>query len=106
MNEELVEKLILSGAVEVSGIDSETGNFLYNFTDKIFQVVPALKEAVLNDFQKELMLFWTLGLINMDVTQDNPIITLTPLSFEQSAIERLTEDQRITLAYIKTILFL
>jgi hypothetical protein len=106
MNEELIERLILEGAIEVSGIDSETGNFLYQFTDKIFEIVPALHQAIMNDFENEITFFWSLGILNMDVTQDNPIVTLTPLAFEKNVIDSLTEDQRITLAYIKNVFFL
>ena len=30
-----IEELILSGALEVSGIDIDSGEMLYNFTDKL-----------------------------------------------------------------------
>ena len=106
MNEELIERLILEGAIEVSGIDSTTGDFLYQFTDKIFDTVPALHEAIMNNFENEIKLFWSLGLLNMDITQDNPLITLTPLAFDKEVVDRLTEDQRVTLAYIKNVFFL
>jgi hypothetical protein len=33
MLEPSIEELILNGVVEVSGIDPQTGEFLYNFTN-------------------------------------------------------------------------
>jgi hypothetical protein len=37
-----IEDLILSGALEVSGIDIDTGEMLYNFTDKLKDINPDL----------------------------------------------------------------
>ena len=39
---EMIEKLILDGALEVAGVDSEDGSLLYSFTPKIQQVMPEL----------------------------------------------------------------
>jgi len=47
-----IEDLILSGALEVSGIDIDTGEMLYNFTDKLKDINPDLFK---NLPQKRLM---------------------------------------------------
>ena len=41
-----IDDLILSGALEPAGIDPESGEMLYNFTDKLKDVSPLLHQEV------------------------------------------------------------
>ncbi len=45
---EMIEKLILEGGLEVAGIDSEDGSLLYSFTPKIKQLMPELYDDHMN----------------------------------------------------------
>jgi hypothetical protein len=96
-----IEDLILSGALEPAGIDSETGEMLYTFTDKLKEVSPILYREVNNMFTSHVMKFWELGIVNMDIMSENPIVTLTEKSFDESIINTLNEDEAYTLNEIK-----
>lgn len=96
-----IEDLILQGALEPAGIDSDTGELLYVFTDKLQDVSPVLHREVSNMFNSHVMKFWEMGLINMDIMSDDPMVVLTPKAFEESLINTLDEDEAYTLKEIK-----
>jgi predicted RNase H-like nuclease len=101
--EEYIDKLILAGAVEVSGITSD-GEFTYSFTDKIKEVDAQLQERIDKMFFEEVKELWELGFLNMNVTEENPIVSLTQRALVES--ERLALDKRLqeTLEYVMSIL--
>lgn len=101
---EFIEKLILSGALEVAGIDMETGEPLYNFTEKLKDVSPDLHNEVSTYFSKETMALWQYGFISMDVTMPNPLIKLTPKAFQQEEVDKLDKTNRYTLKEIIRIM--
>jgi len=96
-----IEDLILSGAIEVAGIDPETGEMLYNFTDKLKDVSPTLHREVNNMFSSHIMKFWELGMVSMDVTSSNPVVKLTPKAFNLDLMELLDKEEFNTLEEIK-----
>ena len=99
-----IEELILSGALEVAGIDSETGEPLYNFTKKMEDVNPALYKDHLNFVNSEIMALWEQGFIEMDLLSDNPIVRLTDKSTRPDEVRKLSKQQRWSLIEIKRIL--
>jgi hypothetical protein len=58
-----MEELILSGAVEVAGLDSDSGEFLYSFTPKLREIMPALWNDRLEFIYEEVVHFEELGFI-------------------------------------------
>jgi hypothetical protein len=96
-----IDDLILSGALEPAGIDSETGEMLYTFTDKLQDVSPMLHREVNNTFSSHMMRLWELGIVSMDVTEENPVVTLTKNAFNKKLINSLDEDIANTLKEIK-----
>ena len=50
----MLEHLVLQGAVEMSGIDSNTGEMLYYITDKLRTVNPKLYKQLKGDFEKRM----------------------------------------------------
>jgi hypothetical protein len=54
-----IDDLILSGALEPAGIDPESGEMLYNFTDKLKDVSPVLHREVNNAFNAHVMKGWS-----------------------------------------------
>ena len=96
-----LDDLILSGAVEPAGIDSETGEMLYTFTNKLKYISPVLHREIDNMFSSHIMKFWELDMIVMDVTESNPIITLTPKAFNASLVDLLSKEELHTLQEIK-----
>ncbi len=98
--EEFLENLILNGAVEVVGIDIETNEPLYTFTDKLAQFSPALHKDMSNYFYKEMMFLWENGFIEMDVTELNPTVRLTEKALDETKTRSLKREQWYSLKEI------
>jgi hypothetical protein len=96
-----IEDLILSGAVEPAGLDPETGEMLYTFTNKLEEVSPMLHREVANMFDYHMMQLWEVGMVNMNVMDKNPIVTLTPKAFDEESIKSLDKDLSFILKEIK-----
>lgn len=93
MSEDLtkLDELILNGSIEISGL-TNSGAFLYKFTDKLQQIDPDLYDAIRQRMYGEIMFLWQAGFISMDVTIDNPIVKLTDKAFDKEALEELPEQ--------------
>jgi hypothetical protein len=98
MNEDLskLEDLILKGAIEVDGL-TDSGAFLYKFTNKLKDIEPGLYEAIQKKMYREIMLLWESGFITMDVTAENPIVMLTDKAFDKDALNELPEQIKANL---------
>jgi hypothetical protein len=99
----LMEELILKGAIEFAGIDDETGEMLYNFSNKIKDIMPELYEIHLSTINKDIMYFWEKGFVDIDLFLDNPSITLTEKAFNNKEIASLDIDKQRSLKEIKRI---
>ena len=98
-----LDALILKGAIEPAGIDPNTGEMLYNFTDKLKNVHPALHKEVSNMFNSHVMILWEKGMVDMNPTLENPTVSLTPRAFSRKLISSLDEDVAHTLKEIKRV---
>lgn len=98
--DKLIEELILKGALEVAGIDIETGEPLYNFTEKLKDVSPELHDQVFTFFSQEALDLWQKGFIDMDITQSNPEVRLTPKALDAIEVMKLEKDKQFTLKQI------
>ena len=103
-NDKLIEDLILKGALEVAGIDLETGEPLYTFTEKLKDIDPALHQEAFNFFSGEALKLWEKGFLDMDVTTENPIVRLTEKALDEIEILKLDKDKQFTLKQIKKYL--
>ena len=104
--EEYIDFLILNGGIEVVGINENTGDFLYRFTEKLAEIAPHIYQGMLDEFEKDIMFFWVEGFLAMDPTSDNPIVSLTEKAFDEDAIVRLTYDQQLVLNELKRVFFI
>ena len=100
----ILEELILSGAVEIAGLDIETGEPLYNITHKMKDINPSLHDEFTNYFSQEAMALWQFGFISMDITLKNPIIKITPKALDSYAVSQLYKNHQYTLKEIIRIL--
>jgi hypothetical protein len=91
------EELLLNGAIEIVGIDEQSGEMLFNFTEKLKDVDPFLYEKMNDFFYQELLGLWEKGFISMDITQKNPKVSLTQKALDEIEVNNLTTDQRIHL---------
>jgi hypothetical protein len=99
-----IEELILNGVIEVSGIDSDTGEFLYNFTSKLHEIMPGFFNERLDFVKSEMAFFLELGFLEVnDPEADNPIIFLADKAFNEQEIATLSESKQKSLNDIKRL---
>lgn len=105
-SEELnIENLILSGALEFGGIDIETGEILYNFTDKLKQVMPELYNEHLNFVNSEIMYLWEHGYLSLEYGKnDMPIVRVDKKALDDEEVAKLSKDKQRSLREIMQIL--
>ena len=90
---EMIEKLILEGGLEVAGIDSENGSFLYSFTPKIKELMPELYNDHLNRVNAEILSLWERGYVDIDFLAKDPVVTLTDKSFDPTEMSKLRKPE-------------
>lgn len=89
----MIEKLILIGAMEVSGINEE-GEFLYGFTPKLKEIDPELFALIQNNVNDGIMSLWVDGYLDVDMMPDEPVVRLTEKCFDEAALDELDPDRR------------
>jgi len=105
MDEEdfLIEELIISGALEIAGIDKNTGQPLYNMTKKMKKVMPELYKEHINTTNKSIMELWEKGFVDMDLLEKDPIVTPNTKAYDLYEISKLTPEEVWTLDEIKRL---
>jgi len=98
--DQVFEDLILKGALEPCGIDIETGDMLYNFTDKLKTISPELHNEFSRYFSTEVYALWEEGFLDMNVTENNPSVYITPKALNADEIKKLDRDKQYTLKEI------
>jgi hypothetical protein len=94
---DMVDYLMLQGALEIVGVDQETGEFLYTFTEKLAEINPNIYNAMMDDYHTSIMKLWELGFLSMDVSEKNPLVKATDKVFDSEAISKLSNNDRIML---------
>ena len=102
--DETIEALILSGAIEIVGIDSITQQPLYAFNSSIKDIMPELYQEHLNEVNRDIMRLWENGFVEIDLMEENPIVTLTDKAFYDDEIDTLSSELQISLLEIKRLL--
>lgn len=98
-----IEDLILDGVIEVSGIDMETGDPLYNFTSKLKDYDPELYNIHNNYFFQDLTNLWEKGFVNIEFFQEDPTVTITEKVWDEEEVSKLNTEERHSLNEIKRI---
>lgn len=101
---DIIEKLILSGAMEIAGVDSQTGEFLYVFTPKLKDISPELYNQHVNHVNTELMNLWEKGFLSIDFMSDNPIVSLTDKALDKEEISKLSKQEIWSIEEVKRLL--
>lgn len=102
--DETIEALILSGAVEVMGVDSKTGEPLYKFNSSIQKIMPELYNEHLNEVNNDIMTLWEKGFLDIDLLSEDPLVMLTDKAFDDAEIEEIPRELQIGLTEIKRLL--
>lgn len=100
---EVVDKLILEGGLEIAGIDIDTGEFLYSFTEKLEELNPELHDNLKNFFYNEVINLWEKGFVNISFFDEDPIVTISDKGFDESKVKTLTKDQQNSLEQIRKL---
>ena len=95
-----LDYLMQEGALEIVGIDSETGNFLYSFTEKLAELDPIMHRMMMDSYYESITNLWQLGFLSMDITTDNPLVSATEKVFDREAVEKLSPVDRQALSDI------
>ena len=103
-DKEIIEMLILAGAMQMAGVNEDTGEILYQFTPKLKEVMPALYNEHLNYVNAEVMRLWEKGFVNLDLMAESPMVTLTDKSFNPDEINTLSDHDKWAVEEIKRIL--
>lgn len=93
----MIERMVLSGYLEIDGIDSESGEFLYRVSPELYEEIPDLEERLQSAFLDEVYNLWVKGMVNMDTTEINPVVSLTENAFDEKKVAELTMEERHTL---------
>ena len=97
ISQEIIESLILKGAVEFAGVDTR-GEVLFSFTDKIHELAPAVYQVLLDMQSQDIQALWVNGFIEMDDPSAlNPMLTPTAKAFIKEELEALDQNQLIVL---------
>jgi hypothetical protein len=91
-----LEELILMGAVEMAGVHENTGEILYNITDKIQDVLPILYDRFINQVHEKVMYFWEQGFLEFDdMTKKHPNIRLTSKAMDDDELSKLSSEKLV-----------
>lgn len=102
--DELIKNLILQGALEVAGVDSETGEFLYAITSKMKDVMPDMYEDHLKTVNRDLLNLWEKGYVNIDLFLPDPVVTISEKGLDKNEISKLTKPEIWALEEVKRLL--
>jgi hypothetical protein len=98
--EDMIDFLILNGALEASGVHEETGELLFSFTEKLEEVSPEIFKKLTDAFQLEVLELWKEGFLEIDITLESPMVSLTRKAFDLAARAGLSEYEEATLESI------
>jgi hypothetical protein len=97
---DMLDKLILDGSVEVAGLDIETSSFVYNFTPKLQENNPELFDSVMSIFYSIVLQLWERGYVDIDLEEEDPMITLTDKGNNLEDLDDLDKMQKEVLKSI------
>jgi hypothetical protein len=99
-----IDYLLLNGGLEVVGLDSDSGEFLYAFTPKIKDLMPELYKEHISDVNKNVLKLWEMGYLEIDFMQEDPVITVGKKALDKVEVSRLSKDDQWHLNEIKRLL--
>ena len=101
--ENLIDDLILSGALEIAGVDSNNGEFLYSITPKMKDVMPDLYKDHMDQVTVGIMRLWENGFVDITLEDIDPVVTLSNKAYDEKELSRLSREDRWALDEIKRL---
>jgi hypothetical protein len=99
-----IDYLILNGGLELMGIDSSNGEFLYSFTPKIKELMPELYEQHIQDTNNKVLKLWEKGFLDIDLMENDPVVSITEKALDEKEISTLSYEDQWDLKEIKRLL--
>ena len=103
--QEIMDFLILNGGLEIVGVDSENGLFLYSFTPKIKELMPELYEEHMRTVNSEILSLWERGYVNIDLLSEDPIVTISKKGLDEKAFLELNKQDQWAIEELKRLMF-
>lgn len=97
---QMIDSMVVNGYLEIDGIDSTTGEFLYKLSPELYKLIPDLSERLQDAFLDEIYNLWVKGMVDMDTTKVNPMVSLNENAFDEEKVAQLTIEERHTLFVI------
>lgn len=101
--DEIIDHLILEGALRVVGINKEDGSFMYSLTTKIKEVMPELYAEHLRSLNADTMQLWEKGFLDIDFFVDDPLISLSDKAFVDYEVDSLDLNSKYLIQEIKRL---
>jgi hypothetical protein len=102
--DELIKNLILEGALEVSGLDSDTGELLYTVTPKMQEFMPDMYEDHLKQVNKDILNLWEKGYVNINFLDEEPMVTISEKGLDKKEVAKLSKQEIWAFEEIKRLL--
>jgi hypothetical protein len=96
--------LLNSQALEIVGINDETGQLLYEFTPLIREVMPELYENHCQYVYQRALELWEKGLVDIDFLADEPRVSINEAGYLSLELRSSTADDRHFLRELDRIL--
>lgn len=101
---QIIDNLVLSGGLEVAGVDPETNEILYAFTPKVKDLMPELYDGHLNFVNDELMVLWEKGYVDINFLQDDPSVSLSDKAYDESELAKLSKTEKWSIQELKRVI--
>jgi hypothetical protein len=102
--DELIKNLILEGALEVAGLDSENGELLYTITPKMQEFMPDMYDDHLKQVNKDILNLWEKGYLDIDFLSQDPIVKISEKGLDRKEVAKLSKQEIWALEEIKRLL--
>ena len=102
--DELIKNLILEGALEVAGLDSESGELLYSITPKMKDFMPDMYQDHLTQTNRDILNLWEKGYVNINFLENNPMVTISEKGLDKKEVAKLSKQEIWAFEEIKRLL--
>jgi hypothetical protein len=94
---EVIDALILSGAIEIDSLDPDTGQFIYKINEKLSEVAPEIWRDLNEQVHRDIMSLWEKGLLLMDVTAQRPVVAPSEIALDRASWKHLSNSEYSTM---------
>jgi len=94
---DIIDALFLNGALELSGIDSDSGQFVYAVTEKMAELAPEIYQEINNQIYRDVMALWQRGLLMVNLISDSPEVSPSEAGLDRANWTNLSDSEYSTM---------